>query len=371
MGSTVFNVGIIGYGLSAKIFHIPFIATTPQFKLHSIVQRSPREGNSAPHDHPDIKHHTEVATLLADPDLHVVVISTPPDTHFQLIKAALEAGKHVLAEKPLVPTSAEADTLTALAREKKRLLCVYQNRRWDSDFLLVRHLLSEDQLGRVLEFNTHMDRYRAEAPTNWKSTVGIPDGGSALFDLGTHLIDQVYLLFGMPQAVQGRLLSQREGRMDFHNPDAVFAQLTYPGGMLVHVRISALSTETNQPRFWVRGSKGSFHKFGPDPQEDQLKDGMSPLDERFGRDSSDSMRLVLVGNTEAAGQQQAKSQMREVAVPDLQPQTYTAFYAAWGKAVESGNEEDVPVKPSQARDVLRLIEAVVESAKSGKDVAIA
>ncbi|KAG6316752.1 hypothetical protein E4U44_000505 [Claviceps purpurea] len=359
MASTVFNVPSPGLSipvltspnsLSAKIFHIPFIATTPQFKLHSIVQRSPREGNSAPDDHPDIKHHTEVDTLLADPDLHVVVISTPPDTHFKLIKAALEAGKHVLAEKPLVPTSAEANTLMALAREKKRHLCVYQNRRWDSDFLLVRHLLSEGQLGRVLEFNTHMDRYRAEAPTNWKSTVGIPDGGSALFDLGTHLIDQVYLLFGMPQAVQGRLLSQREARMDFHNPDAVFAQFTYPDGMLVHVRISALSTETDQPRFWA---------------------GMGPLEEGFGRDSPGCMRLVLVGNAEAAGQQQAKTLMREVAVPDLQPETYTAFYAAWGKAVESGNEEDVPVKPSQARDVLRLIEAVVESAKSGKDVAIA
>ncbi|KAK2601627.1 hypothetical protein QQS21_004862 [Conoideocrella luteorostrata] len=359
MANKVFNVGVIGYGMSAKIFHIPFIATTPQFKLHSIVQRSPKDGNSAPQDHPEAKHYTDVKQMLADPEVDVIVVTTPPDNHFELTKSALEAGKHVLTEKPFVPTSAEAEKLIAISKENKRLICVYQNRRWDSDFLLVKHLISNDILGRVVEFNSHFDRYRASAPTNWKGELGIPSGGSALFDLGTHLIDQVYVLFGMPQAVHGRLLSQRAGKADFFNPDAVSAEFTYPDGKLVHVRISVLSAETVQPRFWVRGFKGSFHKFGLDPQEDQLKAGVKPTAADFGREKAENMRLVLVTED---------GKMKEEKVPGLEPETYKTFYAAFGKAVESGKQEDVPVKASEARDVLRLIEAVQESAKTGRDI---
>lgn len=345
--------------MSAKIFHIPFIATTPQFKLHAIVQRSPKNGNSAPADHPEAKHYTDVQDLLADAAVDVVVVTTPPDNHFALTKAALESGKHVLTEKPFVPTSAEADQLISIARAAGRLICVYQNRRWDSDFLTVRHLLVQGTLGRVLEFNTHFDRYKAVAATNWKGELGIPQGGSALFDLGTHLIDQVYVLFGMPQSVRGRLLSQREGKPEFFNPDAVTAELTYPDGKLVHVRISSLSAEVEQQRFWVRGIKGSFHKVGLDLQEDQLKAGVEPTAEGFGKDKPESMRLTVVD---------ADGKSSIAAVPDLKPETYMTFYNAFGKAVESGKEEDVPVKPTEARDVLCIIEAIQESAKSGKDV---
>lgn len=345
--------------MSAKVFHIPFIATTPQFKLHSIVQRSPKEGNSAPADHPDIKHYTDVKDLLADSNVDVVVVTTPPDNHFELTKAVLESGKHVLTEKPFVPTSAEADKLIEIAKANNRLICVYQNRRWDSDFLMVKHLISQNTLGRVVEYNTHFDRFKAVAATNWKGELGIPHGGSALFDLGTHLIDQTYILFGMPQAVHGRLLSQREGKPDFFNPDAVSAELTYPDGKLAYIRISQQSAEVTQPRFWVRGTNGSFHKVGLDPQEDQLKAGVKPTAEGFGKDPASSMRLNVID---------AEGKAQEATVPDLQPETYMTFYNAFGKAVESGKEEDVPVKASEARDVLRIIEAVQESAKTGKDV---
>ncbi|OAA69117.1 NAD(P)-binding domain protein [Cordyceps fumosorosea ARSEF 2679] len=359
MATKTFNVGVIGYGMSAKIFHIPFITTTPQFKLYAIVQRSPKDGNSAPADHPDAKHYTDANDLLADPAVDVVVVTTPPDNHFALTKAALDAGKHVLTEKPFVPTSAEADALIAAARARGRLICVYQNRRWDSDFLAVRHLLDAGTLGRVLEFNTHFDRYKAAAATNWKGELGIPQGGSALFDLGTHLVDQAYVLFGLPRAVHGRVLSQRAGAPDFFNPDAVAAELTYPDGKLVHVRISALSAEVEQLRFWVRGDKGSFRKLGLDPQEDQLKAGEKPSAAGFGKDKAESMRLTVVD---------AQGKSSVVPAPDLKPETYTAFYHAWGRAVESGKEEDVPVKPTEARDVLRILEAILESAKSGRDV---
>ncbi|EFY88373.1 NAD binding Rossmann fold oxidoreductase [Metarhizium acridum CQMa 102] len=269
MASKSFNVGVIGYGeggkrsLSAKVFHIPFIATTPQLRLHSIVQRSPRDGNSAPQDHPSAKHYTDAKQLLSDGEVDVVVVTTPPDTHFALTKAALETGKHVLTEKPFVPTAAEAEQLMAAARQSGRLVCVYQNRRWDADFLLVRHLVASGAVGRVVELDSHFDRYRAAPP---------PAGG------------------------------------------------------------------------W---------------KEDQLKAGVKPTAAGFGREDPGRMRLVRVADDGA---------IREEKVPDLEPETYRAFYAAFARALETGREEDLPVKASEARDVLRIIEAVVESAKTGRDV---
>lgn len=186
--------------LSAKIFHIPFVAATRRLRLHSIVQRKPSEGNSAPDDHPELKHYTSFDQAIQDPDVDIIVLSTPPNTHFDQTKRAIQAGKHVLAEKPFVPTSAEAEELVRLAKEKGKLLCVYQNRRWDADFLTVQHLLQEGKLGRIYEFETHFDRYRPDGPRSWKSTLTMADGNGAIYDLGTHLLDQVYVLFGKPTA---------------------------------------------------------------------------------------------------------------------------------------------------------------------------
>lgn len=362
MSGKTFNVGIVGYGMSAKIFHIPFITQTPQLKLHAIVQRSPKEGNSAPADYPDLKHYTDYKDLFADSDVDLVVISTPPGNHFELTKAALEAGKHVLTEKPFVPTSAEADKLIEIAKQNGKLLIVYQNRRWDSDFVTLKKLISEGTLGRIFQFDNHFDRYRMVPSKNWKLDLPLSQGGSALYDLGTHLIDQAYVLFGKPQSVHGRLLSQRSGKFDFENPDGVSAELTYPDGLLVNIRISVLSAELEQPRFWVRGTKGSFRKLGLDTQEDALKAGTKATDEGFGKEDPARYKLIVVDENEKAKEQPLSS----IEVP-----TYKAFYSQLAKAVESGKEEDVPVKASEARDVLQIIEGVFESAKSGKDVTFA
>ncbi|KAI5468051.1 hypothetical protein BGZ63DRAFT_410810 [Mariannaea sp. PMI_226] len=362
MSGKIFNVGIVGYGLSAKVFHIPFIAETPQFKLYSIVQRSPKEGNSAPNDYPDIKHYTQYQDLVADPNVDLIVVGTPPDNHFELTKAALENGKHVLTEKPFVPTSAEADKLIAIAKENNRLLCVYQNRRWDNDFLTVKHLISSGSLGRIFEFNTYFERYRPAFPVNWKGNMTIAQGVSALHDLGTHLIDQAYTLFGMPLSVHGRSMSQRNAKNDFETPDSITAELTYPNALLVHVRISVMSAEVVQPRFWVRGTKGSFQKWGLDPQEGQLVGGMKTSDPAFGWDDPKNLKLTLVGEDGVP---------KAADAPILEPATYKAFYADLAKALESGKEEDIPVKATQARDVLQLLEAVIESAKTGKDITFA
>ncbi|KAK5995986.1 putative oxidoreductase [Cladobotryum mycophilum] len=332
MASKTFNVGVIGYGPPACPPKSSTSPSSPQPPPRPPLHRPalPQPGNSAPQDYPKLKHFTSAADLLADPEVDVVVITSTPDSHFELTKAALEAGKHVLTEKPFVPTSAEAGVLVEIAREKGKLICVYQNRRWDADFLLVRHLISAGTLGSVLDFNTHFDRFKA-----------------------------AYVLFGLPQAVRGRLLSQREGKDDFENPDAVAAELVYPDGLLVHVRISQQSVELNQPRFWVRGNKGSFRSLGLDPQEDQLKAGLAPTADGFGVLDQEGMSLVVLD---------AQDKPVAAPIPQLEAETYRTFYRKFGEAVVSGKEADVPVKAEEARDVLRIIEGVIESAKTGKDV---
>ncbi|KAH6850453.1 hypothetical protein B0I37DRAFT_352929 [Chaetomium sp. MPI-CAGE-AT-0009] len=364
-----YNVGIVGYGLSAKVFHIPFIALTPSLNLHSIVQRTPTKDNSAPADHPTIKHATSLDTLLADPALDIVVLCTPPNTHYAFARAALEAGKHVLVEKPFVPTAAEADALADLARARGRVLCVYQNRRWDSDFLTVRRLLADGTLGRVVEFETHFDRLRIQPPAagGWKAGMAMKDGGGVVFDLGTHLLDQVFVLFGMPSAVYGRFVKQREGRLvkgvdgEGDEPDSVTAMLSYEEtGLVVYVRIGVVSVESEQVRFWVRGSKGSYHKTGLDPQEGHLRGGGKATDAGFGRETeSEYGRLSLLGEDGAVVDRPYQT---------VEPDTYLKFYELFAKAVESGKEEDVPVPATQAAQVLRIIEALKESAKTGREV---
>jgi predicted dehydrogenase len=313
-----------------------------------------------------VTHYTDLTPLLSDSAVDIVVLCTPPQTHFPFARAALEAGKHVLVEKPFVPSSAEAEALTALAASRGRVLCVYQNRRWDADFLTVRRLLAEGTLGRVVEFETHFDRYRPDPPQSWKGGLTMAQGGGALFDLGSHLLDQVFVLFGMPTSVWARLVRQRQGQLvgtpeTDGEPDSVTAVLSYANtGMLVHVRIGVLSAETRQLRFWVRGSKGSYHKTGLDPQEDWLRGGGKVTDAGFGReDEAHYGKLCLLAEN---------GKVEERICPTVEPETYLKFYSLFAKAVESGKEEDVPVPASQAAKVLRIIEAIIESSKSGREV---
>ena len=277
----------------------------------------------------------------------------------------------MFVEKPFVPSSAEAETLINLSREKGRLLCVYQNRRWDSDFLTVQKLVADGTIGRVVELDTHFDRYRPEKPAagSWKGQLELERGGTAVYDLGAHLVDQAYVLFGAPRSVFAKFLSQRDGtisgagtKTEDLDIDSVAAHLYYHGGLIVNVRIGVISAEARQPRFWVRGSRGSYRKFGLDPQEDQLRTagGPRPGDSQYGYEAAGW------GGKLAVVDQDGKITERDHATAE--PQTYGKIYELFGKALQSGKEADVPVPASQARDVLRIIEAMKESAKSGREV---
>ncbi|KAI8270860.1 putative oxidoreductase [Colletotrichum sp. SAR11_239] len=285
----------------------------------------------------------------------MVVITTPPNTHYDLAKLCLNARKHILVEKPFVSRLEDADHLMKLASDVGRLICVYQNRRFDSDFLTVQKLVQDGVFGRIHEIDTHFDYYRPESAEPWRGQLSTTDGGGALFDLGSHLIDQAYTLFGLPSSVYGRLLNQKRGCLDLMHPDSVHAQLNYADGMIVNIRISDMSVESPQRRFWIRGTKASYKKDGMDPQEAQLESGLLPTSSHFGLERAGSEGQLVIVRKDGT--------IEELSHPSVRSQTYGALYQGFAEAVWSVNEDMVPVSALQAREVLRILESVYASAK--------
>lgn len=279
-----------------------------------------------------------------------------------MCKAALEAGKHVVVEKPFVPTAAEADQLATLAQSSGKKLAVYQNRRWDADFVTLKQVLAAGSLGDVAEFETHFDRHRPDPPADtWKAKDA--PGHGAIYDLGTHLIDQVYALYGMPQRVTGFVGYQRRG-VSSGSPDSCTVMLHYDQKqLLATVKAGVVSPETEQLRYWVRGTKGGFKKFHLDPQEDQLKAAKAgaPLPEGFGVEEEGRAAAVT---TVGAGGALEKKVWPTVSPPP----TYVEYYRVFGRALKG--EGEVPVKAEEARDVLMIIEAALLSSKEGRSVSM-
>ena len=366
--SPPFNVAIIGYGLAAKVFHIPFILALPSsFNLYGIVQRHATSNNSASHDHPNIKTWTSTSSMLSDQSVDLVVITAVPSTHFDLCTQALTAGKHVLCEKPFTPTSSEASQLAALALNSKKVLAVYQNRRWDADFLNLKSLVTppSQELGRIVEVHTHFDRHRPDPPSptsvTWKAADNLPAGG-AIYDFGTHLLDQLVNLFGMPARVTAFIGNQRiyteAGTGGDAGGDSFTVLLHYKDGMLATAKAGVVSAEVEQLRYWVRGTKGSFRKYNLDVQEDQLKAGLRPgEDEEFGMETESSNGTVT--RLDQSGKPYTSK--LKAAHP---PATYRAFYEELAKALAGDGK--VPVSPEEAAAVIRLIELCKESSTKGR-----
>ena len=263
------GVGVVGYGLGGRVFHAPFVSAVPGLRLVSIMQR---KGDDAAKAYPTARIDRSVEDLLGDKDIELVVVSTPNETHFKLAKQALEAGKHVVIDKPFAATSEEALELGRLAKSKGLLVIPFHNRRWDGDFLTINKLLAENAVGRLVTFESHFDRFRPTPRENTWKEAGNPANGM-LFDLGPHLVDQVLALFGAPEKITASVRSDRD---ETAIEDAFDITLHYPGkdgkGLLAHCRTSYLAC-INAPRFLLHGTKGSFIKFGLDPQEPALVGG--------------------------------------------------------------------------------------------------
>lgn len=214
------RVGLIGYGYASKTFHAPLIAGTPGMMLAAV---SSSDATKVHADWPSVPVVSEPKHLFNDPNIDLIVIPTPNDTHFPLAKAALEAGKHVIVDKPFTVTLSQARELDALAKGLGRLLSVFHNRRWDSDFLTVKTLLSEGTLGEILFFESHFDRFRPQVRNRWREQAG--PGSGIWYDLAPHLLDQAVNLFGLPVSMTVDLAQLRPGAQ---TTDYFHAVLSYP-----------------------------------------------------------------------------------------------------------------------------------------------
>ena len=258
------GVAVIGFGLAGKVFHAPFVSAVPGLKLEAIVQR---RGDEAARAYPKIRILRSVEEALNDQAIRLIVVATPNETHFDLAKQALLAGKHVVIDKPFSATSAEAKQLKELAEKHGVVLVPFHNRRWDGDFRTVQRLLAEEAFGRLVTFESHMDRFRPLPRENtWKE--GANSANGLLMDLGPHLIDQALALFGPPAGITANV---RKDRDKTNIEDAFDITLEYPR-LRAHCRSTMLASDA-APRFVLHGTKGSFKKWGLDQQEPTLVSG--------------------------------------------------------------------------------------------------
>lgn len=274
------GVGLIGFGLAGRVFHAPLVEARPELRLVAVAT-SRVEVLAA--EHPGADAVASPEALIADPRVELVVIATPNDTHEPLAAMALKAGKAVVVDKPFTLDLASARRLLDLAGRQGRLLSVFQNRRWDSDFLSVRQAIDDGAIGRVVHFESHFDRFRPQVRARWREGDG--PGAGVWFDLGPHLVDQALQIFGLPIEVTASLGALRDGAVA---PDWAHVVLRYPASRVV-LNASMLAAG-GVASFTVHGDQGSLVKRQPDPQEAQYVAGQRSGDPGWGKDPDPLVR---------------------------------------------------------------------------------
>ncbi|APP76517.1 oxidoreductase [Xanthomonas vesicatoria ATCC 35937] len=338
-----FNLAVVGYGYVGHTFHAPLIASTPGLHLHSVVSSKLQQAQS---DFPEVTVVADLDSALADPALDAVVLATPNQTHAPFALQALAAGKHVLVDKPFALDAAQARAMVAAAAAAGRVISVFQNRRWDADFLTVRRLIDEGQLGEVVEFHSHFDRYRPQVRDRWRES-DVP-GAGLWYDLGPHLLDQALQLFGMPQAIGADLQRQRsQARSD----DYFHVTLHYP--RLRAILHAGSLVADNSLRFAVHGTRGSYLKHGLDTQEDQLRAGRRPGTVGWG---VDPLPATLTRMDEEG--------RVHIHQPDNQAGDYRQCYAAFRDALAGTGP--APVDGADAVQLMHLLELAQHSATTGQ-----
>ena len=341
------NVALVGYGYVGKTFHAPLIAATPGFALHTVVSSDPTKVAT---DLPAARVVADLEQALADPAIDLVVIATPNALHAPQAIAAFAAGKHVVVDKPFALDAAQARTMADAADRAGKLLVVFHNRRWDSDFQTLRRLIAEDALGEIVQYESHFDRFRPRVRDRWRERAG--PGAGAWMDLGPHLLDQALVLFGEPLAVAADIGVQREGA---EADDYFHVTLRYPvPRVILH---GSLLTAASDLRMAVHGTKGSFIKHGLDPQEAQLKAGMIPGASGWGRDSRHGVLTTVENDIQIH--------------TDVRPEVtgYRQFYAGVREAILHDAPSPVPV--AQALRVMALLELAQRASTERRELPVA
>ena len=341
------RVGLVGFGLGGRVFHAPLISSVEGLELAAVFERTT---GKAAERYPGVVTYRSLDAMLADDSLGLLVVTTPNGTHFDLARQILHAGKNVVVDKPMAVTSAEIAELIRLAAGKNLLLAPFHNRRWDSDFQTVQKLLHEGSLGRLVSFESALDRWRRSTRVPWKDDPA--QGGGNLLDHATHLADQALVLFGKPEAVSAEVLRERDGE---GADDAFTLRLRYPG---VSVAVAANSLAMfPRPRFHLRGTHGDYLKWGVDPQEAALNKVTRIDDPAWGREPQadwGSLRIDIDGGTVTRPVEPA-------------PGDYRRYYegirdALLGKA-------PAPVTGVDAWRMARLLEWAVESSEKRREIA--
>jgi predicted dehydrogenase len=335
--NTEIRVALIGYGLGGQSFHAPVIATTPGMRLAAIVTGNADRQHLATAEHPGARIVDSADELFRDPSqIDLVVISTPNRTHVPLALQAIEAKRAVVVDKPLAVSSTEGRHLVDEARRQNVFLSVYQNRRWDGDFLTLRRLIAEQALGTIHRFESHLDRWRPNAKGGWRELGDPGEAGGLLFDLGSHLIDQALTLFGPAANVYAEVDTRRAG---VAADDDVFVALTHRSGVRSHLTASVLVAQSG-PRLRVLGDRAAYTKLTADVQEDALRRGERPDNPNWGLEPVEHYGLLGVG-------QDARP------VP-TERGDYRGFYRGVVRSLRNGSPP--PVDPNDAVATLEIIE---------------
>ncbi len=350
------GVGIIGFGLGGRVFHAPFVSAVDGLRLDAFVERKTDRAAMA---YPTTTTYRSVEELIADRKVGLVVVSTPNSTHYSLAKQALEAGKHVVVDKPFAETSAQAQELISIANTNGLVLAPFHNRRWDGDFLTVRKLVASGKLGRVVTFESHFDRFKpSPREGTWKETASPANG--MLMDLGPHLVDQALALFGWPDTVTASVRSDRD-KTDIE--DAFDIALGYDG-LIAWCRATMLACQPG-PRFLLQGTQGSFRKWGLDPQEPAIVAGAKVPRQGEGTwllEEESAWGELALAEPGGTGSDIARSRV------ETEPGDYRSFYANVRDAIHGSAA--LEVTPEDGRDVLRVLEAARLSSAEGRSISV-
>ena len=337
------GVGLVGYGLAGRSFHAPFIAAVDGFRLCAVATTDPDRRARVVAEHPGTDVVAGLDALLDRSDVEMVVVATPNRFHVPMAMSALSGGRHVVVDKPMAMDVGEAERLVDAASRADRLLSVYQNRRWDGDFLTVRRLLAEGTLGTIDSLESRFERM-AEVDGSWRESAA--EVGGPLRDLGPHLVDQSLVLFGPARRVWAQLARRRPAT---EVDDSAFVAIDHVSGVQSRLWMSLIASRVG-PRIRLRGVAGEFIKEDLDVQEAQLLAGMRPSEPGFGQEPESGWgRLFRLDGA--------------ASTIETERGRYAAFYELMHDAVRGRGP--VPVEPMDALRALRTIEAAERAAATG------
>lgn len=339
------KVALVGFGTGGSLFHAPVIDSVPELSLSAIITGNCTRQNQAKLSYPQAEIYDSIERLFSSrPDIDLVVLTTPNNTHHSLALKALSANLHVVVDKPFALTTIEAKEMLSLASKQNKIICPYQNRRYDSDYLTLKKIIQNDAVGKIMRLESRIERYRRVPKAGgWRETTSARDGGGVLYDLGSHLIDQIVHLFGAPQKLAYARLEQMR---QLGTSDDATLILDY-SDFCVHIHASMICA-SGGPRFKLLGLEGAFVKEQGDIQEDQLRAGISPASATFGIEPESNRAILIKGDSQEN-------------VP-VQQGKWTDFYRQMASAIK--DNAPPPVSQLEVLSTISIIEQALKLSMS-------